>query len=351
MNSTRLQSLLAKYGRNECSNDEMEELSAWYAQLNAFGEAPPMMHTDEENAIQEKIWRNITQQAGISTQSRGIRLIWKRVAGIAASAAILFAAWGVYQYTTSGSSLTTAEKDASSAMEAALGSTSTFYLSDGTQVKLNAGSKLICAKHFNSQNREVFIEGEAFFDVAKNSNKPFIIHAHKMDIRVLGTTLNVKSYAADKTSEAALVTGSVEVIVQAEKQHRVLLLPKQKIVLLNESKSVDFQLLPVKYQSALQDSGFVVGNLVQNELDSSFVETSWKDDKWEFDDEPLSDIANKLARRYNVTIQIEDASLANKRMTASFENEDLATVLEALRQTQSHPFQYTINNGTVMITK
>ena len=93
------------------------------------------------------------------------------------------------------------------------GSKTNVILPDGSQVWLNAGSKLSYDKNYGNTIREINLTGEAFFDVVHNVEKPFIIHTSKMDIKVLGTRFNVKSYPTDKTTEATLIRGSIEVFV------------------------------------------------------------------------------------------------------------------------------------------
>ena len=95
------------------------------------------------------------------------------------------------------------------------GSRSRSLLPDGTTVWLNAGSKLYYENDFNG-TREVRLEGEAFFDVVKQTDRPFIVHTSGIDIKVLGTAFNVKSYPEDKTVETTLYRGLVQVFRQED---------------------------------------------------------------------------------------------------------------------------------------
>ena len=110
-------------------------------------------------------------------------------------------------------------------------------LPDGSTVWLNAGSKLDYTKIGSTGNREVQLTGEAFFDVVKNPERPFIIHTSKIDVKVLGTKFNVKAYPEDKTVETSLVQGSVEVFVKNRPGEKYLLKPNQKLVLLNNTEA------------------------------------------------------------------------------------------------------------------
>ena len=104
------------------------------------------------------------------------------------------------------------------------GAHSKIILPDGSLVWLNGGSRLTYDKAFNKgETREVELKGEAYFDVAKNALKPFIIHTHQMDIKVLGTAFNVKSYPGDKSSETSLIHGSIEVTVRQGTGEKIIL--------------------------------------------------------------------------------------------------------------------------------
>src|SRR4030095_9403678 len=115
------------------------------------------------------------------------------------------------------------------------GNRTKIVLPDGSQVWLNAGSNLDYNNlNFNKDVREVSLNGEAYFDVAKNAGKPFIIHTKKMDIKVLGTTFNVRSYSDEKITEAALIKGSIEVTLKDRKDQKIILKPNEKIIIPNE---------------------------------------------------------------------------------------------------------------------
>jgi len=104
-----------------------------------------------------------------------------------------------------------------------------FQLPDGTQVTMNAGSEITLNKDYGQDTREVFLRGEAFFDVHQNKNSPFIVHTANMDIRALGTAFNVRSYFGDKVAETALIRGLVEITLKKENNKKILLHPNEKV--------------------------------------------------------------------------------------------------------------------------
>src|SRR5579872_5636301 len=110
---------------------------------------------------------------------------------------------------------------------------SVITLSDGTVVTLNSATNIKYPEKFGDSVREVYLDGEAYFDVVKDPLHPFIIHANKMNIRVLGTSFNVKSYQYESLSEATLIRGSIEVTLNDRPSDRIILKPKEKLIVQN----------------------------------------------------------------------------------------------------------------------
>ena len=95
--------------------------------------------------------------------------------------------------------------------------------------------------YFNKDLREVTLNGEAYFDVTKNAEKPFIIHTKKMDVKVIGTAFNVRSYSDEKTAEASLIRGSIEVTLKDRKDQKIILKPNEKISIATDEPKQPFQ--------------------------------------------------------------------------------------------------------------
>ncbi len=94
------------------------------------------------------------------------------------------------------------------------GSKTNLVLPDGTKVWVNADSRLSYGKNFGNQLREVYLEGEAYFDVAEDKRKPFIVHTNNIDVKVLGTAFNVRAYGNEVNTQTTLLRGSVEVMLK-----------------------------------------------------------------------------------------------------------------------------------------
>lgn len=114
------------------------------------------------------------------------------------------------------------------------GSRTKLVLPDGTQVWLNAGSKLSYDKTYGNTIREVSLSGEAYFDVEKNPEHPFVIHTGSINIKVLGTAFNVKSFPGEKNTETSLIRGSIEVTFKNRPSEKIILKPNEKLITANE---------------------------------------------------------------------------------------------------------------------
>lgn len=228
------------------------------------------------------------------------------------------------------------------------GSKSDIQLPDGTKAWLNADSKLTYDENFRGAFREVYLEGEAYFDVVKDKTRPFIIHTKTIDIRVLGTAFNVRAYESEKNTETALFRGSVEVTLHNNPEKKIVLKPNEKLMVNN--KSLQFNTSGDAKKTAGNNTAFniTVGKVHFQLKDSSALETLWIKNKLVFDAESLEEVAGKIERWYNVKVVINgDEGLKSTAYSAIFENETLAQVMEALKITGN--FKYSINRDTVTI--
>lgn len=221
------------------------------------------------------------------------------------------------------------------------GSKTKLVLPDSTIVWLNAGSKLTYNETFGIDNRATTLTGEAFFDV-KKSTIPFLIHASTVNIKVLGTAFNVKSYPNEKTTETSLIRGTVEITLDKRPGEKFILKPNEKLVVANEQ-----EVRPAKQEHKKEP--MVVLSELTHALDNSIIETSWVNNKLLFQDESFEDVVKKMERWFNVTIEISDERIAGMRLTGTFENETIWEALEALQITA--PFHYTVDKNKITITQ
>jgi ferric-dicitrate binding protein FerR (iron transport regulator) len=244
------------------------------------------------------------------------------------------------------------------------GERKSFQLPDGSKVMLNAGSTLGIPADFNHSRRDIYLEGEAYFDVTKDAQKPFTIHTSRMDIKVLGTAFNIKAYPGDALAEASLLTGSVEVLVKDPQHTKFILRPREKIVVPNSGElfgqphsiftgpdstfaridSVVARPDPaIAGTSAPGKRRYSIQKLSRNKADSSLVEISWTENRLAFNDNSFEDIAAQLERWYNVSIRFDDEAVKRFRFTATFNKKTISQVLDALQL--SRPFEYRTGEG------
>jgi len=216
------------------------------------------------------------------------------------------------------------------------------WLPDSTEVMLNAETTLRLSDDFGKTNRIVELEGEALFSVTRAAKAPFIVRLRTLDVTVLGTVFNIKSYANEKKVETSLIRGKLEVTLHNKPGKALVLHPNQKVVLATD---------PVSLTQTKPGAGQTVSvlPLTINSNGNSIVETGWTQDRLEISDETLEELKPKLERWYGVDIQFSDETVRYYKYTATFEREDIEEVLKALAL--SLPFHYTINNNHIMISK
>lgn len=229
------------------------------------------------------------------------------------------------------------------------GSRTNLYLPDGTRVWLNAASRITYARDFGgTAGREVTLSGEAFFDVTHNPAKPFVIHTTRVDIKVLGTSFNVKSYPADKTTEAVLVKGSIEVDIHNKTNKKVILKPNEKLIVDNDdSASLQQRKVLPRVGNFAMHSPVTILKPNYEPTTGAMIETSWVNNKLIFRDETFEDLARQMERWYGVTIRLEKPELKQLQFTGSFEQETIRQALDALKLTAA--FNYSLSGNEISI--
>lgn len=221
-------------------------------------------------------------------------------------------------------------------------------LPDGSDVWLNAGSKLNYNKNFDKDIREVYLTGEAFFDVVRDEDRPFIIHTSTINVKVLGTQFNVKAYDEDVTTETSLLKGSVEVVLKHDPSKKYLLKPNQKLVLSNI-----ILLSKIKNKDNIPEEDMIgpdpeIKELAYLKDDSNTnIESSWTRNILSFEDELFGEVAKKMERWYDVSVEFKNKRWEREYMSGSFENETLEQAMKALKFTTG--FNYEVEGKKIII--
>jgi ferric-dicitrate binding protein FerR (iron transport regulator) len=223
-------------------------------------------------------------------------------------------------------------------------------LPDSSAVLLNAGSTLVLADDFGKTSRDIYLEGEAFFNVTHHKQVPFIVHMKNFDVKVLGTVFNVQAYPEDRTSEASLIGGKIEVVMKNKKAEGLVLQPNQKVVIYNNTGTIPDSMEPGKMdQKKIPQHTPVVRPLTSTDEGHSFIETAWTTGRLEINNKPFAEIKADLERLYNVHIYFKDDIVSGYRFSATFETENISQVLKALQL--SYPFRYEMENNRIVISK
>jgi ferric-dicitrate binding protein FerR (iron transport regulator) len=234
------------------------------------------------------------------------------------------------------------------------GSKSRIVLPDSSSIWMNAGSKLRYSSAFNRTEREVYIEGEAYFTVTRNEDKPFFVRTSAVTLKVLGTSFNVKAYPEEDNVETTVESGSVQVLrnVKGRLMDNLILTAGQKAMVIKASQSDSVQMapplpLPVrKAKTVLPEKG--VEKTIVSQNISTELYTSWKDARWLIEKEKLESLAVKLERRYNIHISFEEESLRQFSFSGTLKDETLEQVLEVIKL--SAPVNYTVHQNNVKLS-
>ena len=355
MKPERLWVLVARKKSGEATIQELEELKELLASDTTSGYTAEVVEkiwqaplvTIPENKVSDAVWQRIEGRTSGDKAAKLLRLF--PIAKIVAAASVLLilslTAVIIYNYYTDKSLLASTPGNMNQ-VTTQPGSKSKLELPDGTQVWLNANSKLTYAnEHFGKNNREVILTGEAFFDVTKNEKVPFIIHTGPVNITVKGTAFNVKAYPKGETIETSLVRGLVEITTDEDPERKILLKPNEKII------------IPVKkpgttaFSKIITDSVgaslYTITKLKASEKEPA--EIAWINPQLIFDNEPFEIIAPKLESWYNISIRFTDEELKKKRFTGVIEKETLKETLEAMQL--SYHFYYQIKQNELWVGK
>lgn len=350
--------------REELTPKEQSELFAWvyespqhkqlFYELKDIWDSSRIVQPKNIERQQEewaKLWTEIEKLEKKTNTSKGF--LWSRnLREVYKIAAILLVAFGASWFL-----LNQFQKDTYNTLEVPYGARTNITLTDGTQVWLNSGTTFKYPANLNQKDVEVFLEGEAFFEVAHLKNRKFNVKTSTINIQVLGTSFNVKSYTDDDQIETTLVNGSIRIDGQLDNKtikEPILLKPNQQATFIKGT--TNFQITRIAEKQQEEDSLSVQEPIVASKSKTSLtifekvkVEdyTSWKDHVLVFKSERLENLTKQMERWYDVKIEIKDESLKSSRYTGTFENETIEQAIEAL--SLSMPFDYTIDKNQIKI--
>lgn len=331
--------LLEKYLNGTASPAEKEAVDAWYAALRGQPDFLSTLPESERQALQTEMHQTIRSQAGLPTPISEPTVIplrpwyrqpWAAVSGIAAAVLLVALTWLMLTGSEPFTQQSTVALSESVAVrvrneQARIVSQ---RLPDSTIVWLHPGAELRYPRLFAGDRREVLFAGEAFFDVAKDARRPFLIQSGTMQIRVLGTSFNVRAAPRQAVFEVAVVTGKV--LVQSLKKtpltraESVELLPKQQVLFDVAANRLTRQSLPDQTRREVYEPVSIA-----------------------FTDAPVREVLRRLEAQFNVRFRVSNPAVNACRLTADFANQPLPVILELL--CTSLDATYTMSGDTILI--
>ncbi|MFC0513902.1 FecR family protein [Mucilaginibacter angelicae] len=291
----------------------------------------------ELDAIEEKEAEEAAQVIAIQTKRKKARVI--KLGSLLAAACLML---GVFWFTRK-ETITPGKPNEITAPKNGI---SKIQLPDGSRVWLNMGSKLTYSNDFGTDQRRVSLVGEAFFDVVKDPQHPFVVTTPTISVRVLGTKFNLRSYNNDKTSEASLIRGKIELTVLKNPEKKIILNPSEKLTIINNQEPQVKNNIPAN-RVAEEIPLIALSRIHQAKKDTLPSEALWLENKLAFDAEDFESIAQKMERRYNVNIVFENEEVKKLRFTGKFEKEPIDKALLSLQKTVA--FRYKIDTNQIVI--
>jgi len=319
------QELLNKFLNNSCSKEELKEVISWIESRAFSPEGEKLLSVDWETYsapenlsidkkftdLYDKVRQKIDNSSEVQVKQRKssftIFTTW-----LTRAAAILLIPVLAFLFYTNSEKQTIQATYAESVVDsleiiAPIGSRTVVQLSDGSKVHLNYGSRMKYPQIFSGKKREIKLEGEGYFEVAHNPDMPFVVHAGSVSVTALGTTFNVLAYRSDDEVKTTLVNGKVSLEQTTTDGSKSIgtMVPGQHVV----------------YNTVTGNKTSTQGNI------EKYI--SWIDGKLVFEDTPISEVAEKLSRMYNVEIKV-DEQVKDFIYTVTFVDEPLSQILDLM---------------------
>jgi transmembrane sensor len=314
MTEKYVEELIQKYAEGTASKEEIQKLMNWY-NLSPIGDVHWHVTDPEEK---KKVYNRMLQRLKKEIAPGKVRVFnlqWAQIAAILVL--IIGAAIIIIQFSApfSKSYITVTNQ---------FGKIQLVRLPDSSIVWLNASSTLSYVKSFKEQ-RELKLEGEAYFEVTHDTKHPFTVDAGGVQTTVLGTSFNIKAYESANTTAISVVTGKVKVISNAK-----------DLAVLTPSMQLQFNRKDQTVNTTTIDSNYVL---------------SWKKGMLQFEGQTLSEIASTLEKWYGVTILFDKPGMRNCRYYMGFENTiSLDKLLSAMSELTEMQYTFSKDRKTVTLS-
>ena len=330
MDAKDVESLVVRFLNGEISENEQAELfrlvsSDEDVRKTYFSLSEKWMKNYREND-EERIHREVACKKVVRKIKGGSYRrfnYWKPGVAVIAASVFLALVLGYYVGSSSLKSIFAeriVSQNDSTEILVPKGSRVKIVLADGSVAWINAGSRLSFNKNFSNKNRNLYLKGEAYFEVAKRKEAPFKVYTDKVCITAKGTAFNVESYT--NNVKTTLANG---------------------IVIVSDKSGDERTLKP--NQSVLYDAGTRKFDKIQNV--NTELYTSWKDDLWIIRSMEMTEFIERLEKRYDVEIIVEDSTINNRRISATLSNETIEQILLALKSSMG--LEYSIHKNVIKL--
>jgi ferric-dicitrate binding protein FerR (iron transport regulator) len=314
----KARALIRKYLDGECTPQEREQVEAWYNSFAQEALPDPIRELEAIRSAKAAVTAALPSRSPRTYKLFQLQPLLRIAAMLVLVATLALAG---YHYTSPGTAPSPQEVIAQS------GERKTITLRDGSTIYLHPGSKLTIAADFGKATRQVSLIGEAFFSVAKDSRRPFIVNTPTLTSRVLGTAFNIQAYENDKLTIVAVTEGKVQVEEgnnrSEETGFAALVLPGKQLV---------YDLAEQNYRIGKADVERI---------------SAWKNGEYYIENESIDAIARRLERIYNLTIEVTGADKPECRYTFHFSDEPIHKVLEILSHVSG--ISYTTQQKHILI--
>jgi ferric-dicitrate binding protein FerR (iron transport regulator) len=348
--------LLDRYFKKQITNSEQQILDSWIAESEEhdllFKEIDadiksglPFPGHFNEDTFQQ--WRELKEDYDIP---RYFSMPLKKLYRVAAAIMIPLLLAGVLGGFLITKSFIKNDNTALTTIYSPGGQKTKVTLPDNSIVWLNAKTTLKYTATFNEKQRIVYIDGEAFFDVTHDQTRPFIVKTSTINIKVYGTTFNVKAYKDDDIAEATLVKGKITILgmhVSGKEGNEIIIHPNETFRYVKDGaafKKAELNESTIKEKTVTKRIEPIVQ--IAEKVDVTPI-VAWKDGKLCFKNESFSSLAYKLEQWYNVKIHFEDMEVQEIKYTGEFEKENINQVLRDLQILT--PFEYDMKLNEISI--
>jgi ferric-dicitrate binding protein FerR (iron transport regulator) len=313
ISNTRLKELLHKYLEGAASEEEIRQVDDWYRSFDSHAGLTDQFSAEQRAALEQLMFMRISSQAGLDQpEAKVVRMPfrnWWAAAGIV----FLLAAAGIFFVLNQNG---VRKEQPEMVMEAAgKGNIKKIVLPDGSTIWLNFDSKL---RYAQQNDREVWLDGEGYFEIAPQSGKQFLVHTGKLDVTVLGTSFNIDAYTPSESVTVTVASGKVA--LTTEKNAAITLSANQQAV----------------YEA-------IADKIEKQEIGAADV-SAWRQGILVFRNASFQHIARKLERRYDVRIRFDGSRTANALLSARFgRDQPLEDILRML--CDIYGFNYRKENG------